>query len=227
MTFAPKTLTGRIVHLKEGGEQWGRERFSMSVWDKGRAMRAVTEFDDRKVMREASWSVGADWSAREAFTREVIDGELMSHCWFRVDGETVDCEAFSKAMGRVSQRLEVGRRVDYLGLHTILADVLVAAARGCTEPGVEKPVTCVTNSVGDYGVGGYYAQAVSPLVTYIGPDEIDVRAGRFTGEHFRVRWSDLTPHYSDFWVTQGDFLPLRLLGAFGPVSYELAELDLG
>jgi hypothetical protein len=227
MNFTPKTLSGHVVHLKKGGEQWGRERFSMSVWDRGRVMRAVTEFDDRQVMREASWSVGPDWSAREAFTREIIAGEFVAQCWFRVDGTAVECEAFSQAMGRVSQRLEVGRPVDYLGLHTILADVLVAAARGCTEPGMEKPITCVTNSVGDYGVGGYYAQAVSPLVTYVGPEDITVRAGHFLGEHFRVRWSDLTPHYSDFWVTQGDFLPLRLLGAFGPVSYELAGIDRG
>jgi hypothetical protein len=227
MNFTPKTMSGHIVHLRDGGEPWGRERFSMSVWDKGRVMRAVTEFDDRQVMREASWSVGPDWSAREAFTREVIGGEFIAQCWFRVDGNVVECEAYSQAMGRVSQRLEVGRRVDYLGLHTILADVLVAAARGCSEAGAEWPITCVTNSVGVYGVGGYYAQAAAPRVTYVGPEDIEVRAGQFRGEHFRVRWSDLTPHYSDFWVTQGDFLPLRLLGAFGPVSYELVALDLG
>jgi hypothetical protein len=227
MSTFPKTISGKIVHLKDGDVQWGRENFSMSVWDTGRVMRAATEFDDRKVLRDANWSVGPDWSPREAFTREIIAGELTAHCWFRVDGESVECEAYSRAMGRMSQRLVPGKRIDYLGLHTILADVLVAAARGCTDQGGEQSITCVTNSVADYGMGGYYAQCVSPLVTYVGPEEVSVRAGTFMGEHFRVRWSDLTPHYSDFWVTQGDFIPLRLLGAFGPVSYELSEIDFG
>ncbi len=227
MPVRPRTIKGRVVHLREGGEEWGREHFSMSVWDKGRVLRAATEFDDRKVLRDANWSVGADWSPREAFTREIIDGELVSHCWFRVDGDAVDCETFTAQMGRVSQRLDCGKRVDYLGLHVILADVMVATARGCTDVGVEKSITCVTNSLADYGMGGYYAQSVSPLVTYIGPEDITVRAGTYEGEHFRVRWSDLVPHYSDFWVLKEHFLPLRLRGAFGPVSYELAELDLG
>lgn len=227
MPVRPRTIKGHVVHLREGGEQWGRENFSMSVWDKGRIMRAATEFDDRKVLRDSNWSVYADWTPREAFTREVIDGELIAHCWFRVDGQNVDCETFTKQMGRVSQRLDCGKRVDYLGLHTILADVLVSAARGTTEPGVEKSITCVTNSLADYGAGGYYAQCVSPLVTYVGSGEVEVRAGKFEGENFRVRWSDLVPHYSDFWVLKEHFIPLKLQGAFGPVHYELAELDLG
>lgn len=227
MPTRPKTISGRIVHLREDDEEWGREHFSMSVWDKGRVMRSAIEFDDRKVLRDANWSVDERWTPREAFSREIVDGDLIAHCWFRVEGTAVESETWTKPMGRVSQRLECGKRVDYLGMHTILADVLVAAARGCRDAGVEASLTCVTNSLADYGMGGYYAQAVSPLVTYVGPDEVQVRAGTFAGEHFRVRWSDLTPHYSDFWVTQEDFLPLRLRGAFGPVSYELAEIDFG
>lgn len=223
----PKTINGRVVHLKDEGEEWGREQFSMTVWDNGRIMRALTEFDDKQVLRDANWSVDADWRPQEAFSREVIGGERVAHSWFRVDGSAVECETFTKASGRVSQRLETGGPVGFLGMHTILADVLVAAARGCVEPGVEKPVSCITNSVGNYGMGGYMAVAVTPLVTYVGPDKVSVRAGDFEAEHFRVRWSDITPHYSNFWVTQGDFLPLKLLGAFGPVSYELASLDPG
>lgn len=221
-----RTLTGSIDCLRDDGPEWGREHFSMTDWGGGRSMRSVTEFDDRKVLREASWSVAADWSPRDSFTREVIDGAFKASSWFRVDGEHVDCEAETAVMGRMSQRLAVGRPVGFLGLHTILADCSVAAPRGCTEPGVEEPIVCVTNSVGDYGVGGYYAQAVTPLVTYVGTEAVEVRAGRFDGEHFRVRWSDITPAYADFWVTQGDFLPLRLRGAFGPVSYELAGLTV-
>ena len=52
-------------------------------------------------------------------------------------------------------------------------------------------------------------------------------AGEFDALHFRVRWSDQVPKYSDFWVHREFFVPLRLLGASGEVSYELAELATG
>lgn len=220
-----RTLIGDLIYLRDEGGSWGREHFSMSVWNGGRAMRSVTEFDDRKVLRDACWSVGPNWEAREGYTREVIDGRFVAESWISVDGDTVECQARTDQLGRVSQRLSVGRTTDYLGLHTILADCLVAAPRGCSEAGAEKPIVCVTNSVADYGMGGYCAQAVTPLVTYVGRETVEVQAGRLEGEHFRVRWSDYVPAYSNFWVTPGDFIPLRLRGASGPVSYELARLE--
>ena len=88
----------------------------------------------------------------------------------------------------------------------------------------EFPVRCVTQSTADYGLGGYGIHLVPPLVTYVGREAVDVAAGTFQGLHFRVRWSDQVPKYSDFWVSD-DFVPLRLLGASGDVSYELFELD--
>ncbi|PNU03352.1 hypothetical protein [Novosphingobium guangzhouense] len=228
MTYQiPKHLSGRVVHLKEGDEEWGREAFTMSVWDKGRLMNATIEFDDRKVLRNATWSVDGAWNPIEAQTREFVDGDLKAHCWFRIDGTAVEAEIFSQEAGRFSQRLEAGKRIDYLGMHTILADVLVAAACGTADPGVEKPVTCVTNSTSEWGMGHYRAHCVTPLVTYIAREEITVRAGAFEAEHFKVRWSEFVPEYADFWVTPGDYLPLRLQGSFGPVRYELAQIDLG
>ncbi len=114
--------------------------------------------------------------------------------------------------------------VEHLGLHNVVADCLVGACRGATSPGEEFPVRCVTQSTADYGLGGYGIHLVPPLVTYVGREAVDVAAGTFQGLHFRVRWSDQVPKYSDFWVSD-DFVPLRLLGASGDVSYELFELD--
>ena len=225
MTYTkPRTITGHVVHLKEGDEQWGRENFSMTIWPKGRMMIGTTEFDDRKVLRNATWTVDGDWTPQEATSREIVDGELVASLWFHATGHIVECEAFTKEAGRTSQRFDTGRPIDYFGMHTILADVLVAAARGTKEPGVEKPVGCITNSIGNWGMGNYRAHAVTPLVTYVGPDEVEVVAGAFAAEHFRVRWSDQLPDYADFWVTPGDFLPLKLKGSYGPVRYELATL---
>jgi hypothetical protein len=224
---APQTISGRLVYLRDNGQEWGRERFSMTRHAGGRTYRAVTEFDDRKVLRDTNWSLSNDWLPQEGFGREIVDGVKQAHSWYRVAGAVVECEAYTLQLGRVSQTLVAPTPVRHLGLHSILADVLVAAARGFTDAGIERAVCCVTNSTADYGIGGYLACAVAPLVTYVGSESLRVRAGAFAAERFLVRWSDQVPKYSSFWVTRDHCLPLRLIGASGPVSYELCQLESG
>jgi hypothetical protein len=226
MTALYQTIRGHIVYLKEGGREWGREAFCLTAHACGRSVQSAMELDDFKVFREANWSLSAQWQPRDGFLRETVDGSTVAHNWYRVDGSVVECEGFTRQLGRISQRLDAGSPIGHLGLHTIVADCMVAAVRGVQDPGVEKKVTCVTSSVADYGLGGYAAYAVAPLVTYLGCESIEVRAGRFEAEHFMVRWSDFVPAYSHFWVLREHFLPLRLKGASGPVSYELAAIDL-
>lgn len=226
MSSPSLTVTGRIVFLKEGGDRWGRESFSMTEHADGRTFRACMKMDDYDTFREANWSMSLDWAPLEGFARETVRGETVAHSWFRMDGNAVECEAYTKQLGRVSQRLNAGERVQHFGPHVLLSDCMVSSARRCTEPGVEKKIVCVTNSVADYGRGGYMAHVVHPLVTYLGREPIKVVAGEFEAEHFAVRWSDAVPTYSHFWVLGKYFLPLRLKGAWGPVSYELAEISL-
>jgi hypothetical protein len=220
--MTPRTTVGRLVYLRESGEEWGRELISVTQHGAGRTYRAVCEFDDRQVLRDANWLMSNSGAPLEGFCREIVAGVMQAHSWYRISGAVVECETFTREAGRVSQTLVAPSPVQHLGVHCLLSDVMVSAARGFTDAGVERAVSCITNSVGAYGVGGYLAYAVTPLVTYLGSETITVPAGTMAAEHFKVRWSDQVPKYSDFWVTRDHCLPLRLIGAWDPVVYELA-----
>lgn len=221
---AVPVVRGRIACLDRERRAWGSERFDISGGARQRVLRTVTGFHDRGVLRDANWTLTPDWLPLEGFVRDIVHDRCEMHGCFRVAGNEVSCEAWTAESGRVSKRLEAPGPVEHLGLHSIVADCLVGAHRGPTSPGVERAVRCITQSTADYGLGGYGIHLVPPLVTYVGREPVEVQAGRFEGLHFRVRWSDQVPKYSDFWV-RDDFVPLRLLGASGDVSYELFELE--
>jgi hypothetical protein len=218
------TIRGRIACLDRERRVWGRERFDLSLGAAQRVLRTVTEFDDRGVLRDANWTLSNDWLPLEGFVRDVVHGRTVMHGCFRVAGSEVSCEAWTAESGRVSRRIEAPGPIEHLGLHSLVSDCLVGARRGPTEAGVERVVRCVTQSTADYGLGGYGIHLVPPRVTYVGREPVAVQAGRFEALRFRVRWSDQVPKYSDFWVRE-DFVPLRLLGASGDVSYELFEIE--
>lgn len=218
------SIRGRIECLDRDRRAWGHERFHISRAGRQRIVRTVTAFEDRGVLRDANWAMSTDWLPLEGFVRDVVNGRTQMHGCLLVAGNVVRCEAWTATSGHLSRQLVAPGPVEHLGLHNIVADCLVGANRGPTAPGEEMPVRCVTQSAADYGLGGYGAHLVAPLVTYVGREPVSVAAGRFEGLHFRVRWSDQVPKYSDFWV-RDDFVPLRLLGASGDVSYELFELE--
>lgn len=219
-----RTITGRLVFLKDGGGEWGRENFSVTEHEVLRTYRSCMEMDDYDIFRETNWSMTREGLPLEGFSRETVDGETTAHSWYRLTDGLAEVESWSKEGGRKSHRLPVTGRITHLGLHALMNDCMVSAARGCTDAGVEKPALCLTNSSDGYGRGADSPSIVEPLVTYLGSEPVTVRAGTFEGEHFQVRWSDDVPTYSHFWVLKDCFIPLRLYGASGPVSYELSDL---
>lgn len=227
MTAFAKTITGRLSYRKADGTEWGQERLSVSEHGGSRTYRSSMEMDGFGIFREANWSMTMDGAPLEGFSRETSDGNLIAHNWYRIDGRTAEFESYSADKGRQSRRIEARAAIGHLGLHVILSDCMVSAGRGCDDIGIEKPVICLANSLDGYGREPTDAFFVEPLVTYLGTEPVSVPAGTFEGEHFAVRWSKAVPKPSHFWVLKGVFLPLRLEGASDPVTYELAELDLG
>jgi hypothetical protein len=222
----PHTIFGRLAYFDEAGNEWGRERFSVTKHAHGRTYRSLMEMDNHELFRDTNWSMSLDWRPLEGFSRETVGGETVAHSWYRIDGKEAEFETFTKEEGRSSQRVKADRDIGHLGIHAILSDTMVWAARGCTEPGVEKSIVCLANSLDGYGRGVTKALIVEPLVTYLGHESLDVVAGTFKAEHFMVRWSDTVPKYSHLWISPEYYVPLRLEGASDPVVYELAELIL-
>lgn len=221
-----KTLTGRLAYFREDGSSWGQENFSVTTHAHGRTYRSCQEMDDHEIFRDANFSMTLDFQPLEGFSRETVGGETVAHSWYRLDGDTAEFETFTKDVGRSSQKVTAPGPIRHLGLHVILTDCMVSAARGCVDPGVEKPVCCLANSLDGYGRGVSKAVIVKPLVTYAGTEQLKVIAGEFPAEHFIVRWSYVVPNASHFWVLRDYFIPLKMKGASDPVVYELAELAL-
>lgn len=224
MTFPHRGYSGQILYLDRAGREWGREAFAATVHAHGRSLRALCEMDDARLHREASWSVGPDWLARDGFVRNMRDGLTIGTCWYRIDGTAAECEGVTAEKGRVSMRIDAARPIAFLGMHPLSGDCLTAKLRGCDAPGEERSILCAANSLAHLGDEGLDLRLVEPLVAYIGPETITVRAGTFEALHYTIRWSDQVPHLTDFWIEPRDCLPLLAeLPAIGE-RYEMVSL---
>jgi hypothetical protein len=224
MTSPYRHYAGTILYLDATEREWGREHFSGSVHGHGRSLRAVCEMDEARLLRDVSVSIGPDWRPRDGFVRNLRDGVTIGTCWYGVSGASVECEGVTADHGRLSVRIDAGRPIDFLGLHPLAGDALTAMIRGTDQPGEERVLLCAANSTAHLGDEGLDVKWVEPVVAFIGPERITVRAGTFDALHYTIRWSDQVPHLTDFWIDPVDCLPLlTLLPAIGE-RYELVTL---
>jgi len=228
VTFPPRRLAGKILYLDADGREWGRENFSDSVHaGSSRTRRALCEMDDARLLREASWSLGPDWRAREGFVRNTRAGQTIGSCWYRIEDRTVECEGVTADHGRVSRRLAAERPIELLGMHPLSGDCIAAMARGCDAPGEERPIVCAANSVSYLGDEGLDVLLIEPLVTFIGAEQTTVRAGSFDALHYTIRWTDHVPLLTHFWIEPADCLPLLTVLPDNGERYELVSLERG
>lgn len=224
MPFPPSTLAGTIAYLNKAGHEWGRERFSDTVHGTSRTRRAECEMDEAHLFREATWTLGPGWLPREGFVRNTRHGETIGSCWYRVEGDRVECEGITADHGRVSRRLQAQGPIQHLGMHPLCGDAITAMARGTDEPGVERSIVCAANSVAYLGDEGLDVLLISPLVAYIGAEQITVPAGTFDALHYTIRWTDHVPLLTHFWIDPADCLPLLTILPDNGERYELVSL---
>ncbi|MET0137320.1 MAG: hypothetical protein ABW192_02940, partial [Sphingobium sp.] len=204
---------------------WGRETFSATVHAQGRTLRALCEMDEARLHREVSWSVAPDWTPRDGFVRVMRDGVTIGSCWYRISGLVVECEGVTETHGRLSVQAVAADPIRFLGTHPLAGDCAIAAIRGRSDPGCEIAVSSAVNSLAPLGDEGLDVQLLEPLVAYMGPETITVRAGTFDADRYTIRWSDTMPHVSDFWVHGDDFLPLLTIVPATGERFELTQLD--
>lgn len=200
--------SGRILYLDLDGREWGRETFTATLHDHGRTLRAMCEMDEARLHRDVNWSVGNDWRPRDGFVRVMRDGITIGTVWYGIDGSTAECEGITQDHGRVSRRLTAPKPILFLGTHPLMGDSSIAAVRGKSDPGKEVAITSAVNSLAPLGDEGLDLLLLEPLVTYIGPEALTVRAGTFEAEHYAIRWSEQVPAVTNFWVSGRDYLPL-------------------
>jgi hypothetical protein len=215
---------GNIAYRDGEGREIGRERFEFARLAGGRTLRALCEMNDVGVLRDVSLSMNLDWTPRDAFCRVSHNGVTSGTTWFAVEPDAVVCEGLIAGMGRISQRMPMSTPLGYLGLHPVVCDALIVVQRGKDEPGVFRPIACLTNSRAPNGDVGLYLTPVVIDLAYIGEEDIEVTAGRFRADHYQLRWSPEWPP-ADVWVHGEDCLFVKMTWSLIETWYELVSLE--
>lgn len=218
-----RRYTGRIVYRTAVGP-CGHEVFAIDVRGDGRTIRAYCEMDEGALTRDASWTLDSGLRPVEGHVRVAMDGMQVGSSWYRCTEGDTECESLTRSMGRVSQRLP--GRAAYLGLHPLVGDGMIALARGRDAPGEERMIESVTCSYDIKGESGLLALPITIGVTYVGPEEIEVAAGRFAADHYLLNWQAHWPP-AKLWVTGEDAVFLRMSWEVSGRTYELVQLHSG
>lgn len=203
----PRRHAGQIGYNHADGAK-GRERFGIDVRADGtRTIRAYCEMGEGDLTRDASWTLDAAHRPIEGQVRVVQDGTLTGSSWYHVKESETHCESLTSRMGRTSQVLS--GRCDYLGLHPLVGDGMIALAVGTHAPGVQHTIPSVTCSYDINGETSLVALPIEIAVTYVGEEEVEVPAGRFAANRYALQWQ---PHWpaAHLWVHGEDALFLRL-----------------
>ncbi|MEJ2601705.1 MAG: hypothetical protein P8172_00185 [Gammaproteobacteria bacterium] len=230
-----RTIAGTIAYrsAKTGyeGTERGRENFQIHVHADGcRTVVAHCEIDEApSVMRDITYSIDADWMPTDCFVRLSVGDRFTGSGWFRFAREHAECEAWTAAEGRVSQRMELARPLETFQNHAIACDAWhLRLFDRSTGPGTQVIEPILLSSPDHRGATGPMLFSIGIGVEYVGEETIQVDAGRFDALHFRFVSTPGLPQEHppyDVWCTPDEFLFLRgITGGYMKTHYELTSL---
>jgi hypothetical protein len=216
-------ISGRIAYRRRNGEEIGRENFELRHHAGGRLLRAFCEMDDVGLSRDVTLAMDQDWRPLDGFCRIIRDGATESAIWFFVSDHHVICEGVC-GPDRLSLSAPTSGRLAYLGLHPLAGDGLIAQLRGTARPGDFQRIDSVTNSISPNGDENPGLHRLGIDVCYDGRENIQVTAGDFAADHFRLRWhADWPP--AELWVRASDGVFLMMRWSMIDTWYELTEVS--
>jgi len=241
-----ETLRGKIHYTsdKPGREdqERGREWFTITKnGDGSRTLRALCQIDDPPaVWRDVVQTVGPDNLPTDSFVRLCVGGEFVGSSWYRFGENFIECEGFTAAEGRISQRFDTQGRAIYFDPHPIQGDAWLFYMYDRSQgPGMQSFDDLFMSSHDHRGATGPMLVPHGPglLLGYVGRERITVGAGTFDALHFH--WGDRTdpgdtenkhrkhPPY-EVWVTDDDdFIVLKaFVSGYMKTRYELVELEI-
>jgi len=227
-------------HGQKGVER-GREEFTITVHADGRrTIRAYTEIDDApNVMRDVTLSLDADWRPEDCFVRLSVGDRFVGSSWFRFTDDGAECEGYTVAEGRISQRYPLQQRLDAFGTHPIQADAwLMGIYDPAKGPGIGLFTNLLLCSLDHRGATGpmIVRHPLGVRMQYVGLERITVKAGTFDALHYRIietEEGDVTnnepgkhPPY-DLWCTPDERICLlAYVTGYMQTRYELTELEV-
>ena len=219
---------GKIAYRDAQGAETGREWFDLWQVPGGHLLRALCVIDadgqgGGDLVRDVSLAMDEHWRPRDGWSRVMAPLRGDDALWFRVGEKDVLVDSRLDGKDKPQALLALGTRLPYLGLHPLQGDALVAMARGRDAPGEYRAVLSATNSVSPNGDGAPGGQTLDIQAAWIGEEELEVPAGRFAADHFRLIWRcDWPP--ADVWVRRGDCLFLKMVWPVVPGDFVLEEL---
>lgn len=224
------------------GQERGREYFTITMHTDGRrTLRAYTEIDDApNVMRDVTLSLGPDKKPTDCFVRLSVGDKTVGSSWFRFTADEAECEGFTVAEGRVSQRFALKEPLAGFGTHPIQADAwltgIVDISRGPHFHVHQNVMMCSLDHRGATGPV-LMPHPIGVRLSFVGRERITVAAGTFDALHFC--FSEQTdpnaetrnepgkhPQY-DLWCTaDGEYVFLRAwVTGYMMTRYELTEYE--
>ncbi len=215
-----RTRRGRISYQSlepdRLGVEHGRERFHMTFQADGK--RTICESDNPPhVLRHVTMTYGADGRPTEAFVRIDLAGKYMGSAWFDLRERYATLEGRKAQGGRLSNRIDLDEPLAFIGCDPIVSDAWHMANYDLS-------------SADAAGTTGPMLWALRTGMQFVGPETIEVAAGRFDALHFQIvdtagQMEEEHPPY-DIWTTaDGDYIALRSEGS--RKRYELMELHDG
>ena len=230
-----RSVTGTLLYTstkpERMGHERGREEFRVDVHaDGSRTIAAHGEIDDAPaVVRDVNVRFDADGAPQEAFVRIAVGGAFRGSGWFRFSDDEAECEAFTSAEGRVSQRIALNEPLRAFGSHAMVNDGfhlnLYDLSKG---PGTQVFKNLMLSSPDHRGATGPMLFAIDLAIEYIGKEQLTVAAGTFDALHFR--FTDIPglleehPPYVLWCTGDGDYVLLKaVVGGYMQTAYELTS----
>jgi hypothetical protein len=236
-----RQFRGRILYTSRKperlGQERGREWWSMVVGANGwRTLHSQSEIDDSpSVLRYVTLTVDDHWSPRQAHVRIAVEGADVGSSWYRFEDGLGECEGYTVAEGRLSQRVKYDAPLRGLISHPIQADAWLCSAYPLEEGPGTRTMRFLTTSHDHRGATGPMLLRDVTDWSFVGRERIEVAAGTFDALHFYLgsddTWAegDVSHHppYHIWCTADGNYIFLRAhVAGYMQTHYELEHLEL-
>ena len=219
-----RTMRGKIGYFHNQLGDIGREWFAVTVMPDGsRTLRAQCEMDDDEVLRDVTYTVDSAWRPLDAFIRLSVQNRFVGGSWFRFAGKHADCEGYTAAEGRFSQRVELRAPAVRFGTHSLITDGWHGALWQADGPAVQTILQQPASSHAANGATGPMILLGDSTLKRVGAERLRVAAGEFECMHFEILLVDFPSLH--FWVTGPDVQLVRIEWQHLDAYYELLEYE--
>ncbi|WP_449465422.1 hypothetical protein [Stenotrophomonas humi] len=231
MSGVIRSITGTLRYTSNQahrrGAERGRESFRLDVHrDGSRVLAAHCEIDDAPaVVRDVNLRLDADNLPQECFVRIAVGGQFRGSGWFAFGPTEAQCESTTTVEGRISQRFPLQAPLQAFGNHAIINDSYAMSLYDLSQGPGKQTFFMLLSSPDHRGATGPMIFPVSLAIEYVGEEEIEVIAGRFTARHFRILDVGMPEEHPDYdlWVTADEhYIVLRAtVTGYMQTAYEL------